>query len=429
MSAAKPAVSLDQGRTAFVEGGLEPDVEHVALDHPGLRSRFLARPILADRDLPPFDRATMDGIAIRSTDVRSEAVIPISHTVSAGRAPGAAPPRGRAVAIATGAAVPEGLDVVIEKERLTPESLAGHDAVRLHVDDVASGRSIHPRGCDARRGDLLVAANVRVTPVVVAIAATTGTVRLPVRVRPRISILTTGDELRPPEAPLDQDGDEVRIRDGNGPMLAAILQDFGAAVIAVDHVGDDPAETRRALQGHLDRADLVLTVGGVSAGDRDFVPRAASELGLETGGRGVRVQPGRPLSWWTRDGRIRLAGLPGNPVSALVCTHLFIRGWVNRGLGRETDLPWTPRILATDTRPNPHRAACRPASFELDADGRGLVRVAAWNGSGDLPHLVGTHGLVRLPEQTEMVPAGTLVPTLPWCDPSETPTFFGSPTR
>ena len=86
-------------------------------------------------------------------------------------------------------------------------------------------------------------------------------------------------------------------------------------------------------------------------------------------------------------------------------------------------------MLATDTRPNPHRTACRPASFELDADGRGLVRVAAWNGSGDLPHLVGTHGLVRLPEQTEMVPAGTLVPTLPWSDPSEIPTSFGSPTR
>ena len=417
MSESPAAVTLDQGRAAFAAGGPEPGTEHVALDHSDLHRRFLAEPILADRDLPPFNRATMDGIAARSTDVRSNAVLPIAQTIAAGRSPGPAPPPGQAVAIATGAAVPEGLDVVIEKERLTHESIDGREAVRLFMDEARPGRSIHPRGSDARQGDVLVRPGVRVTPVVVAIAATIGTVRMPVRVRPRISILTTGDELRPPEDPLDQDGDEVRIRNGNGPMLAAILKEFGAEVMAIDHVADDLAATTAAIRGRLRHSDLVLTVGGVSAGDRDFVPQAASGLGLEPGGRGVRVQPGRPLSWWTRDGRIRLAGLPGNPVSALVCAHLFVRTWIHGGLGLETDIPWTPRILAADVRPNPHRTACRPASFEFAPDGRALVRVAGWNGSGDLPHLVGTHGLARLPEQSEVVPAGSIVDTLAWSLP------------
>ncbi len=414
MSESPAAVTLDQGRAAFATGGPDPGAEHVALDHPGLDRRFLAEPILADRDLPPFNRATMDGIAARSTDVRSDAVLLLAQTIGAGRSPGPAPPPGQAVAIATGAAVPEGLDVVVEKERLIQESIDGRAAVRILVNEARPGRSIHPRGSDARRADALVRPGVRVTPVVVAIAATVGTVRLPVRIRPRISILTTGDELRPPEDPLDQAGDEVRIRNGNGPMLAALLEDFGAEVMAIDHVADDLAATTAAIQGRLRDSDLVLSVGGVSAGDRDFVPRAASELGLEPGGRGVRVQPGRPLSWWTRDGRIRLAGLPGNPVSALVCAHVFIRGWIHAGLGLDTDIPWTPRILAADVRPNPHRTACRPATFQIAPDGRALVRIAGWNGSGDLPHLIGTHGLARLPEQSEVVPAGTVIDTLGW---------------
>lgn len=418
MSDSPAVVTLDEGRAAFVAGGPDPGTEQVALDHPGLHRRFLAEPILADRDLPPFNRATMDGIAARSTDVRADAVLSIAETIAAGRSPGPAPPPGQAVAIATGAAVPDGLDVVIEKERLNRESIDGCDAVRLLVNEEARpGRSIHPRGSDARQGDVLVQPGVRVTPVVVAIAATVGTVRIPVRVRPRISILTTGDELRPPEDPLDEDGDDVRIRNGNGPMLAATLEEFGAEVMAIDHVADDPAATTAAIRGRLRNSDLVLTVGGVSAGDRDFVPQAASDLGLEPGGRGVRVQPGRPLSWWTRDDRVRLAGLPGNPVSALVCTHLFIRNWIHGGLGLETDVPWTPRILAADVRPNPHRTACRPATFQIAPDGRALVRVAGWNGSGDLPHLIGTHGLARLPEQSEVVPAGTIVDTLAWSLP------------
>ena len=127
MSESPAAVTLDQGRAAFATGGPDPGAEHVALDHPGLDRRFLAEPILADRDLPPFNRATMDGIAARSTDVRSDAVLLLAQTIGAGRSPGPAPPPGQAVAIATGAAVPEGLDVVVEKERLIQREIAKRD--------------------------------------------------------------------------------------------------------------------------------------------------------------------------------------------------------------------------------------------------------------------------------------------------------------
>lgn len=376
--------------------------------------RVLASPIVADRDLPPFDRATMDGIAVRFDDLPSNGILEVVRTVPAGGDPGPPVESGEAVAIATGAAVPEGLDTVIERERIDGLDESAPGRVEARLDGVRAGRSIHPRGTDARRGDRLADAATTVDATTIALAATTGKTAVSVVARPRVAIVTTGDELRDAADPLDGPGDANRLRDGNGPMLRSTLERLGAEVAWTKRVGDDLEATRRAIEEGVDAADLCITVGGVSAGALDLVPAAAAELGLEPVQRGVRVQPGRPLSWWSRNGRLGLVGLPGNPVSALVCAHLFVRPWIESTLGLDPASAWTPRILSSTVATNRHRPACRPSRFSIDATGRAIVEVATWSGSGDLPHLAGTHGIARMPSGVTEVAEGTIVPTLDW---------------
>ncbi|MCP4835443.1 MAG: molybdopterin molybdotransferase MoeA [Phycisphaera sp.] len=410
MNAPHGLPDLDEVRNTLISFARRTGTENVELAE--ARSRILARAIRADRDLPPFDRATMDGIAVRWSELDADARFRIVRTVAAGQPPGPTPEPGCGVRIATGAALPDGLDVVVKREVVGATDRA--DTVEVTDDGFHRWDSVHRRGIDARAGDELVPPDTAVDPTVIAIAATTGRSSVEVRRRPRCTIITTGDELREVDDTLDGADDRFRIRDGNGPMLAAAMRAFGADVVAVSRAADTLATTRTSIEKALADTDLCITVGGVSAGDLDFVPGAAKEIGLDVAGRGVRLQPGRPFSWWTKDGDLRLAGLPGNPVSALVCAHVFIRPWVESSLGIDPDAAWTMRRLQSTTSPNPHRDACRPARFGLDSKGRATVAVAGWNGSGDLPHLIGTDGIVRLPQGTAPIEAGHPLPSLPW---------------
>ena len=412
MTTTDGVAELDDVRERLIDLAPPPSFEEIPLAEAA--GRMLAEPIRCDRELPPFDRSTMDGIAIRAAESASGARFRITGSIAAGDAPGPAPAPGCAVRIATGAPVPEGLDAVVQREIVTPVADGGNDLVEISGGAVAPGHSIHRRGTDASTGDRLVPSGCRIDAAVVGIAATTGLSRLKVPLRPRCAIITTGDELRDVDDPLDGADDRYRIRDGNGPMLATALRGLGADVVSVSRARDELENVRRSIAEALDRADICITVGGVSAGDLDFVPRAAADLGLEADGRGVRMQPGAPFAWWRREGALRLVGLPGNPVSALVCTHLFTRPWIESALGIDPRGAWTPRRLLTPVAPNPRRVACRPSRFGLDEQERPGVTVAAWNGSGDLAHLAGTHGIARLPVQEGILEAGTPVPTLSW---------------
>ena len=403
---------LDDVRERLIGFSLPPKSEEIGLA--ASTGRILEEPLRADRDLPPFNRATMDGIAIRASESDPGTCLRIIGSVAAGEPPGPTPPTGSAIRIATGAPVPEGLDAVVPRERVTRVSDPENDLVRIDAENIQPWSSIHRRGSDATMGDPLVAAGVRIDPTIVGVAATVGRSKLKVRVRPRCAILTTGDELREIDDPLDRDDDQFRIRDGNGPMLATALEDLGAEVVSVARSGDELEDTRRSMAEALDLADVCITVGGISAGDLDYVPRAAEHLELEEDGRGVGVQPGRPFAWWKKSGALRLIGLPGNPVSAMVCTHLFIRPWLESSLGIDPQAAWIRRRLLDDVKTNPRRVACRPSRFGLDEQGRAGVAVASWNGSGDLAHLVGTQGIARLPRREGMLEAGTMVPTLAW---------------
>jgi molybdopterin molybdotransferase len=343
----------------------------------------------------------MDGYAVHAADISHGAALRVAGSVAAGEPADLVAPRGTCVAIATGAPVPEGLDAVI------PHELSDRaDPVRFSIDAIGAGHAIHPRGADARLGDLVMAPGRALLPHHLGIAAAVGATRLTVTRKPRLAILTSGDEVRPPDSAVAP----YQIRNSNGIMLADIAVRFGGVVGWRRHLPDRPEPTIEAMREAVREFDLVLTVGGVSAGERDCFPRGYDAVGASPHLEGAAIQPGRPIqAWRTQEGCVIL-GLPGNPVSVLATAHLFFWPILRRMLGLDPRLPWEPRPLAAPVKPNAKRQAFRPATLNPD----GAIAVPPWAGSGDLVHTSGTHGLAQLPLQAEDVAAGTTVPFLPW---------------
>jgi len=367
--------------------------------------RVLRQDIVADRDQPPFDRAAMDGFAVRSGDVNRGARLDIVADIPAG---GVAPvdadlTRG-AARIATGAAVPPAYDAVIQKELARVED----GVVRFDIDACSPGNNVHPRGADAKRGERLLREGQRLAGPQLGIAAAVGCVRLRVACRPRVTLLTTGDEVLPPQVVTLQ---PQQIRNSNAPLLAGLLRQWRTPPMRHVHVPDDPNATLDAARGALADCDLVLTTGGVSAGERDYLPGAWRTLGAATVLHGVAIQPGRPLLV-ARAGGTLVVGLPGNPVSVLMTAILFVRPILRRMLGLDEALPWRPRKLLRDVRPHARRELFRAA--RLTDDDR--LDVIDWHGSGDLAHTATMQGVARLPLQAGTVSAGTPLPYLSCMD-------------
>ena len=337
--------------------------------------RVLAADVALGRDQPGFDRATMDGYALRLDGERDR--FEVVGTVHAGETAAAAPRPGQALRIMTGAPCPPGVTVVpIESTDGGAQTVTVHDPAALRP-----GRNIAFRGEDGHAGDRIVAAGTRLTPAVLAAAAMGGATELAVHPAPRLAVVTTGDEVGA--------AGEAGIADSNGPLLAAIAGGL-ALPCARHHAADDAADLRTALETAAADGEIVVTTGGVSAGDRDLVPPIAAELGFEQILHKVAIQPGKPVFLARRaDGRC-LLGLPGNPVSVLATAHLFLAPLVGRFQGGWS-LPWLRLPVAAALAHRKPRELFQPA--RLTAGG---VVPMAWNGSGDLLCAAAADGLVRL---------------------------------
>jgi len=366
----------------------------------------LREAIHADRDQPPFDRAQMDGYAVRVGEVRIGAAMPVVGSVAAGEPGDVAMPPGACVAIATGAPVPPGADAVIQHE-LSDRA----EPVRFSAT-VPRGHAIHPQGADARRGDVVLPAGVRLESRHLAIAAAVGATTPLVVAPPRVAILTSGDEIVDPDSPEGQAPAPHQVRNSNATLLRALLPALGARPGTVAHLSDDADRTVAAVRDALDSHALIVTVGGISAGVRDRFVGAIDALGLRTVVRRVRLQPGGPLTVAVdeRSGSLML-GLPGNPVSALVCAHLFAWPMIRRLGGDDPALPWLKSTLAAPARTRADRQAFRPAMI----DEHERVTIPTWAGSGDLIHTARTQGIVELPMSEGEAAAGTSVRFLRWC--------------
>ena len=382
--------------------------------------------VVADRDQPPFDRSAMDGFAVRSGSLAA-VCWPIFGSVAAGAGPGILVP-GTVMRIATGAPLPDGADAVvpIEQAAIKPE---GDGAVAsFSIASVDAWSNVHRRAVDAGAGQVVLRAGTLLGPHHLAVAATVGAISLRVAARPRVALLTTGDEVRPAEFTTDQ-LEPHQIRNSNGTMLTALLSALGADLVMQRHVNDEVEQTETAAGDALSQADCVITAGGVSAGQRDRLPDAWRTLGCRTILRGVAIQPGKPLLVVAAaaDGDTSLVlGLPGNPVSVLATAHLFVWPVLLKMMGIDAGpsaLPWRDVTLAEAVDTQRTRELFRTARLCSASQ----AQVVAWNGSGDLMHTAHADGLVRLPRQDDPVPAGTCVPFLPCVNASPVaPTRSGS---
>lgn len=358
--------------------------------------RVLHTSLVADRDHPPFNRSTMDGYAVRAAECTAGATLRLVGDLPAGSIPPDELPAGTCIAIATGAAVPKACDAVVEHERTDRG-----DPVRFDIETVSPGRNIHPQGVDRAQGEVLLEAPLRLGPADIGVAAIAGHAHLLVAQAPSVAIVTTGDEL----VAIEEVPGPFQLRDSNSPMLAAALRSFGADVTHLVRVPDELKATTETLAA-LD-VDLLITVGGVSQGTRDHIKPAWEALGATPIIERVPIQPGRPTRCWTTPRGVALA-LPGNPVSAMVCLHLFARPWVRATLGLPPLGDWSTTTLAHDVTPNPNRTLYRAAHVD------DVANLASWHGSGDLPHLAATDGIVEIAIGSEPLPTGTPCPFLPW---------------
>ncbi len=359
--------------------------ENVALA--SVLGRTLAMPLVADRPLPPYDRAMMDGIAFAAAGLPATGPVLLAGLHAAGDPPPPPLAPGHAWEIMTGAVVPADCDTVVPYEDLeTGRPIAGFKP----------GQYLHRAGSDAAAGDLLVEPGAVVGPVEIAIAASVGLATLGVFRRARVALLSTGDEAVPPGV-LPQ---PWQIRRSNGPMLEALLQHRGNRVVFHDHAPDDPAICGALIDSALAGCELLLLCGGISKGKKDHV-RGLLEARLgKPAFHGVAQRPGKPLAFWP--GPPAVFALPGNPVSVLATFTRHVLPALSRMEGR----PFVPMKCRVNGAPAPLPEFSWLLTVAPGPDG--TLQARPPSNSGDFISVAGASGLVEVPPAPRFDPAAAL---------------------
>ena len=369
--------------------------------------RTLQQAIHAERDAPPFDRVAMDGIALASAAVAGgRRQFRVAGTLGAGAVPGRLAGHGDCIEVMTGASLPAGCDAVVPVERIqVRDGNAGLEAGY----PVSAWLNVHRRGTDAHAGDRLLGPGAVLRGPEIAIAASAGLTRLRVDRRPRIAVVSTGDELVAPGEPIQ--GHQLRRSNPQG--LAAALTLAGFAPVSDRHLPDRRDELLRALGDLLAEHEVLVLSGGVSAGRYDYVPGVLSELGVECVFHKVAQRPGGPMWFGVAAGNRAVFALPGNPVSVLVCLGRYVIPALRAATGT-TMSPARQVALAAPFEVRPPLAYFLPVTLEYDQAGRTLASPRPTRGSGDFVSLGGTDGFVELPPGPAVHPEGFGVAFYQW---------------
>ncbi len=387
---------------ARVLAGLAPlEAERVAIEN--AHGRVLAEDLAARLTQPPFDASAMDGYAVRSADVAS---LPVTLRVVGVAAAGAGFKQrlgeGEAVRIFTGAPVPQGADTVVIQEN-TEEA----DGL-VRIMEGEPGRHIRPRGQDFHEGEMLLPAGTRLGPRALMLAAAMNHTELLVRRKPKVAILATGDEVVPPGSELGSDQIVSSVPYG----LAAVIEAEGGEAMRLGIAKDD-AESLVTLARSGSAADILITVGGASVGERDLVARALASEGLELEFAQIAMRPGKPLIYG-RLGTQRVLGLAGNPVSALISAHVFLRPMLRRLLGKVERMRPPPEALAGVTlRANGERQHYMRAVSEWREDGTRIVTPLASQDSALSADLARADCLIVREPRAPELPRGGRVRVIP----------------
>ena len=359
--------------------------ETVSLDD-GL-GRVLRTPVLADRDFPPFDRVAMDGIGIRFVDYEAgQRLFRVVGMQRAGQPQQTLTEQNACLEVMTGAMLPIGVDTVIRYEDVT----IINGQATITIQDVEKGQHIHVRATDRQAGDELLSIGTRLGPSELAVAAAVGQITLSVTVLPRVALISTGDELVDvSETPLP-----YQIRRSNTYMLRAALTSLGINA-TLHHIVDDEAVLQTELQKLLTTNEVLILSGGVSAGKADFVPDVLARLDVQKQFHKVEQRPGKPL-WFGTMNTKTVFGLPGNPVSTVLCAYRYVLPYLRASLGLS---PARVQFayLAEPVTFTPPVTYFLPVQLTSEPDGRLLARSLPGSGSADFANLVAADGFVELP--------------------------------
>jgi len=377
--------------------------ERVTLE--AARGRYLAQDIVADSDLPPFDRSQMDGYALRAADAQQvPAKLKIVGESAAGRGWHREIKPGEAVRIMTGAPVPSGADTVQQVE-LTREL---DDEVEVLQAPVL-GKSIVRHGSEIKAGETVLNAGEKLTAATMAVLASFGYAEVEVSRQPRVAVLATGSEL----VAVDQKPGQDQIRDSNNFTIAAYAQLAGGVVERLPLAGDDTALLRRQIAEAAERSDIVITSGGVSVGVYDFTKPALRELGAEFFFERVALRPGKPTVFARLPNGALFFGLPGNPVSVSVTFNLFARAAILAMQGsNETGLQRETAVLARRVKGTTERESYLPVQLKTNELGQLLALPLKWGGSSDFVGFTRAEALAIVPAGTDFIEAGQVVQIL-----------------
>ncbi|MBL8020327.1 MAG: molybdopterin molybdotransferase MoeA [Leptospirales bacterium] len=403
-------ISYSEALAALLAHKLSLPAETIPLAQAG--GRVLAAEILADRDYPPFNRATMDGYAIRSVDFAKGSVYRANSWKHAGDSGDpallsnvSATSERTCIGISTGAAVPADFDTVIrvEDSRVDPPGVnvnMPHN-VTFVVEQIKHGQNVARQGEDIGKGQRILGRGTRISPGATLALASVGATAVSVFKWPRIRVVSCGNEVIPAESnPWPE-----QIRDSNSHTCRSFLGAIGLAVEAIDLIPDDPAKLREALRQGLS-ADILIVTGGVSKGPHDFIPGLLEELNVTRIFHGVAIKPGKPVFAGYHGGKIVLA-LPGNPLSVLVACEIFLRPYLLASTDSSAALSWPMRFQGERKK---RSGLDEFFPSKLNATG---IETAPWNGSGDI--LAGLcEGFALHPAESAELRDGDLVRFFPW---------------
>jgi molybdopterin molybdotransferase len=363
--------------------------------------RVLCEKIISDRDYPPFNRAAMDGYALRFEDFeKGRRDFSINETIFAGQTPSTTLSAGQCYKIMTGASTPQDADLVIRKE----DTEENKGTVTILTDTAKPLQNIAQRGEDLRSGDIITDRSIQATPAVISLLATVGKQSVLVEKLPRVAIVTTGNEIKA----IDETVTDVQIRNSNAWLLKSLLHKQGIQPFSETHAPDEPAVLHEAFKNAL-QADIIVSCGGVSAGDADFVPDTMTALGVEKLFHKLMIRPGKPI-WCgkTADGKMVFA-LPGNPLSCMVTFTLFVQPYLNACYG----LP-TPISMSMTLKDSRTKKTNLDEFFPVKIiPGTSTVEVVPFNGSGDIRAALFADGIARHEREKSSINAGEQVAFLP----------------
>lgn len=376
----------------------------------------LAEDVASDLDMPPYDKAMVDGYAVRSGDLREgRGELAVVEEVHAGAVPSVAIGAGQATRIMTGAPVPAGADavVMVEQTQIAADgrSTSAPDAVApagVRVESpgsVKAGQNIMARGLEMRRGQVVLRAGAEIRPQEIGLLAAVGRSEVQVCRPARVAVLSTGDEL----VEAGQVPRQGQIRNSNGPTLTALVARAGAEALYFGIARDNIESLHDLIGRGLQEADVLVLSGGVSAGLKDLVPTVLGEQGVVEVFHKIALKPGKPI-WFGKKDATLVFGLPGNPVSALVCFELFVRPAIRRLMGHREVLPRpvTAR-LAEDKLSRSDRPTYHPAALTWEGADGYRVRPVEWLGAPDLRATTEANALVLLPAGDHQHRAGDRV--------------------